>query len=512
MIPVLSRAQIRAFDQLAIETCAVPSLVLMENAARGATDVLVRELLGGSARGKLVVVLCGTGNNGGDGLAMARRLLTLGAHPQVFLLGAADKLSKDALANADAWRGLGGKIAPLEPGEALDATLAVADVCVDALFGTGLDRALEGAAGRIVEALRPHASRVFSVDVPSGLDADTGAVLGVAVRAAVTTTFAHCKLGLLTPNGAEHGGRVFVADIGVPASLVTRIGHSANLVEASDVAEHLPWRAASVHKYTAGHVGVLAGAPGKIGAARLVARGAHRAGAGAVTLGLRPESAAALETVVVETMTARLDFADAKGTLTAFLERKSAVVIGPGFGVDGEASAMVDELLTHQVSAVLDADALTVFAGRAAELSKAKCPRVLTPHAAEAARLLGVPSDSVERDRFKAAASLAKLTGAAVLLKGAHTVVAAPDGRLVILDVGNTALATAGSGDVLAGIVGALLAHLPPFEAAYVGAYLHGAAADAWSEGLRDRGLLASEIADQVPNVLAALRAPPSPR
>ena len=151
-------------------------------------------------------------------------------------------------------------------------------------------------------------------------------------------------------------------------------------------------------------------------------------------------------------------------------------------------------------------------AGRAAELSKAKCPRVLTPHAAEAARLLGVPSDSVERDRFKAAASLAKLTGAAVLLKGAHTVVAAPDGRLVILDVGNTALATAGSGDVLAGIVGALLAHLPPFEAAYVGAYLHGAAADAWSEGLRDRGLLASEIADQVPNVLAALRAPPSPR
>ena len=171
---------------------------------------------------------------------------------------------------------------------------------------------------------------------------------------------------------------------------------------------------------------------------------------------------------------------------------------------------MIEELLTHQVSAVLDADALTLFGGRAAELVKARCPLVLTPHAGEAARLLGVPSDSVERDRFGSAASLAKTTGAAVLLKGAHTVVAAPDGRLAILDVGNASLATAGSGDVLAGIAGALLVHLPPFEAAYAAAYLHGAAADAWSEGLRDRGLLASEIADRVPDVLAAFRTPSS--
>jgi NAD(P)H-hydrate epimerase len=506
VIPVLSRAQIRAFDALAIEACKVPSLVLMENAARGATDVLVRELLGGSARGKSVVVLCGTGNNGGDGFAMARRLLTLGATPELFLLGSADKLSKDALANADAWRGLGGSITPLEMGDALSEALATADACVDALFGTGLDRPLAGTAGHVVEALRPHASRVFAVDVPSGLDADTGAVLGVAVRAAVTATFAHCKLGLLTPSGAEHAGRVFVADIGVPASLVAVTGQSAGLIELSDVAALFPWRSPSAHKYTAGHLAVLAGSPGKIGAARLVARGAHRAGAGAVTLGLRPEAAAALEAGTLETMTARLDFADAKGALAAFLDRKAAAVVGPGFGVDAEARAMVEELLTHQVSAVLDADALTVFAGRAAELAKAKCPLVLTPHAGEAARLLGVPSDSVERDRFGSAASLAKTTGAAVLLKGAHTVVAAPDGRLAILDVGNPSLATAGSGDVLAGIVGALLAHLPPFEAAYAGAYLHGAAADRWSEGVRDRGLLASEIADQLPDVLAALR------
>jgi len=510
VIPVLSRAQVRAFDELAIEECKVPSLVLMENAARGATDILVRELLGGSARGKRVVLLCGTGNNGGDGFAMARRLLTLRASPLVFLLGTADKLSKDARANADAWRGLGGEALPLEAGDALDEALANSDACVDALFGTGLDRPLEGAAGRIVEALRPHAARVFAVDLPSGLDADTGAVLGVAVRAAVTTTFAHCKLGLLTPLGAEHAGRVFVADIGVPASLVSRTGHRAALVEPSDVAALFPWRAPTAHKYTAGHVAVLAGSPGKVGAARLVARGAHRAGAGAVTLGLRPDAAAALEAGTVETMTARLDFADAKGSLTAFLERKAAVVAGPGFGMDAAAKAMIEELLTHQVSAVLDADALTLFGGRAAELVKARCPLVLTPHAGEAARLLGVPSDSVERDRFGSAASLAKTTGAAVLLKGAHTVVAAPDGRLAILDVGNASLATAGSGDVLAGIAGALLVHLPPFEAAYAAAYLHGAAADAWSEGLRDRGLLASEIADRVPDVLAAFRTPSS--
>lgn len=507
MIPVLSRAQVRAFDKLAIDACSVPSLLLMENAARGATDVLVRELLGGSARGKSVVVLCGTGNNGGDGFAMARRLLTLGADVRLFLLGAADRLSGDALANASAWRGLGGDVTPLEANVVHVDALAGADACVDALFGTGLDRPLEGLARNVVGALLPHARRVFAVDLPSGIDADTGAVLGAAVRAAVTATFAHCKLGLLTPTGAEHAGRVFVADIGVPASLVARTGQSASLVEPADVAALLPWRATTTHKYTAGHVAILAGSPGKLGAARLVARGAHRGGAGAVTLGMRPDVAAALETSAVETMTARLDFKDPRASLSAFLERKASAVVGPGFGVDAQAKSMVDELLTHQVPTVVDADALTLFADRAAALAKATCPLVLTPHAGEAARLLGVPSDAVEHDRFESAATLAKTTGAIVLLKGAHTIVAAPDGHVVILDVGNASLATAGSGDVLAGITGALLAHLSPFEAAYAAAYLHGAAADLWSEELRDRGLLASEIADRVPDALAALRA-----
>jgi NAD(P)H-hydrate epimerase len=509
MIPILSRERIRAFDREAIER-GVPSIVLMENAGRNACDVLEREMLGGSAKDKRVVVVCGTGNNGGDGFVIARHLLVRGARVSVELSGSRDKLSPDAKANANAWLGLGGHTEALDVA-ALTETLESADAIVDALFGTGLDRPLDALAQSIVAAMNVHADRVFAVDIPSGLDAQTGSILGAAVRAKHTATFAHYKLGLLTPNGATHAGAMHVVDIGVPASLALKIGHDAELLEPSDVTRMIAPRAADAHKYRAGHVGVLAGSPGKTGAALLVARGALRAGAGAVTVATWHDALPSLRAASLEVMTASLDALEKPliEVAASFATAKRAVVAGPGFGTDERAATAIRALLVgYDGNVVLDADALTLYANRASELSSARAKLILTPHAGEAARLLGSTADAVEADRFTAVRELSKKSRAVVVLKGAHTLIANPEGRIVVCGAGNAALATAGSGDVLSGIIGANACNMQPFEAACAGVHLHAAAADAWSARTtppRHRGLLASEIADELPTVLAAL-------
>jgi hydroxyethylthiazole kinase-like uncharacterized protein yjeF len=511
MTPVLSRAQMRAFDAHAIDRCRVPSIVLMENAGRGATDVLQRELLRDRAGRAQVVIACGTGNNGGDGLVIARQLLLRGAAPVVVLIGDEQRLSPDARANLDAWRGLGGELRALPAGAeplVLTDSLATADVVVDALFGTGLDRAIDGWQADVVRAVNASRAARFAVDLPSGLDADTGQALGVAIEAKVTATLAHQKLGLLTPQGAKLAGRVYVVDIGVPASIVAHVGEAASLLEASDLARWALPRAPGAHKTSAGHVVVIAGSTGKIGAPQLVARGAMRGGAGLATIATWPDAAGKIESHVIEAMTARIDPAKPAESLDAILAGKHAVVVGPGFGVGSEARAAVEHLLgSWRGPIVIDADALTMFAGRPHALASAK-NAILTPHPGELARLLGKTPADVEADRFRAARDAVAITRAVVVLKGAHTIVAAPDSRMAITPVACPALATAGSGDVLGGVVAAMACSLPPFEAACAGVMMHALAGDAWSRanGGADRGLLASEIADMLPRVLSASR------
>ncbi len=496
MIPLLSRAQIRAFDAHAIQSCAVPSIVLMENAARGATDVLVSALLGGDPRGARVVLVCGTGNNGGDGFAMARRLLVLGAAPTVVIVGDEATLTADARTNLAAYRGLGGAVTATLDRVALHR----ADAIVDALFGTGLSRPVTGVHADVIAAVAQHHAKVLAVDVPSGLDAERGVVLGACVRAKVTATFAHWKLGLATPVGAEYTGRVVVCDIGVPASLVSAVGTSGGLVEAHDVASWLPPRPKTSHKYTSGHVGVLAGSPGKVGAARLVARGAHRAGAGAVTVATWEGGE---DGEWLETMTSPLRRASIDADVDALASRKAALACGPGFGLDADAKRAVTRALASGVPLVLDADALTLFAGDPSAFAAAKrC--VITPHGAEAARLLGTDVATVENDRFAAARALAAKTNGVALLKGAYTVIAEGD-RLAVVGPGSVALATAGSGDVLAGAIAAMLAVMPPFEAACAGAFLHARSGEQWESTHADRGMLASDIADGIPSVFGTL-------
>jgi NAD(P)H-hydrate epimerase len=497
----------RAFDRHAIEACGVPSLLLMENAGRGATDVLAAELLDGDPRDARVIVVCGTGNNGGDGLVVARHLLVRGADPTVYLCGDAAKASADARANLDAWRGLGGEVVEVPSGAPLDSlgeAMVGADVVVDALFGTGLDRPIEGFLADVVRRLNSSEAPRFAMDLPSGLDADTGSVLGIAIEARATATFAHYKLGLVTPGGARLAGRVRVVDVGVPPSLVAHVGGSAQLIESADLAQWLAPRSPAAHKNSAGHVAVVAGSPGKIGAPQLVAHGAMRAGAGLVTIATWPEAASAIEGHVLEVMTARIEPSRAGESIDEILARKQAVVVGPGFGLGDDARTVVEYLLASwRGPIVVDADALTMFASRPSTFMAAK-QAILTPHPAELARLLGKTGAEVEADRFGAARELVAASGAVVVLKGAHTIVASPDSRMVVTPVACPALATAGSGDVLGGVIAAMACSLTPFEAACAGVMLHGLAGEAWSQarGGADRGLLASEIADMVPHQL----------
>jgi NAD(P)H-hydrate epimerase len=513
VIPVLSRAQMRAFDAHAIELCKVPSLVLMENAGRGAADVIEREMLGGRAEGKRVAIVCGAGNNGGDGFVVGRHLHARGARVEAWLAGDLAKMTSDCRANHDAFAGLGGRVDVLVPSalDPLRVALAGSDVVIDALFGTGLDRPIGDLFAGVVTFINDARARKVALDVPSGMNADTGVAMGTAVRADLTVTFAHLKLGHVTGHGAHLSGTVRVVDIGVPSTL--RADHAAALVEARDVRSLLGPRPVDSHKYRAGHVAVLAGSRGKVGAALLAARGALRGGAGAATIVTWPDAAVALESRVVEIMTARIGEGEGAGEalcgeIDAALANKRAVVVGPGFGTGDRAREAVRHLLgTYRGPIVADADALTMHAGALGDFAASGGRAILTPHAGELARLLGTASDEVESDRFGAARAAAARAQSVVLLKGPFTVIAAPDGRLVVNSTGNPALATAGSGDVLAGITGALAGLLPPFEAAWCAAYLHGAAGDAWKATHGDRGLLASEIADAVPAVLRDLLA-----
>jgi hydroxyethylthiazole kinase-like uncharacterized protein yjeF len=510
MTPVLSRERMRAFDAHAMSACHVPGIVLMENAGRGAADVVGRDVLGGDAAGARVGVVCGTGNNGGDGFVVARRLLGAGARVDLWLVGDRARVKGDAARNLAAFEGVGGVIHPLANDAdfaVLAETLSHVAVVVDALFGTGLDRDIDGVYARAIDAINASKRAVVAIDLPSGLDANTGRVFGVCVSAERTVTFAHYKLGLLTPNGARLAGRVHVVDIGVPGSLVTQVGIDAERVDARDVAVWLGPRSADSHKNSAGNVLVIGGSAGKTGAPLLAAHAALRAGAGVATIATWNESAASIEARSLETMTLSIDRRRITTSLDYAIPGRRAIAMGPGFGTDADARAAVEHVLaTFEGTVVVDADALTCFAGNPEAFASAHAV-VLTPHPGEAARLLGVTAAEIERDRFTSARELAKRSNAVVVLKGAYTIIAAPDRTLRINPAATSALATAGSGDALSGTIAAVSSSLEPFDAASAGVFIHGASGEAWAHAYGDRGMLAHEIADGLPAAIAALAA-----
>lgn len=503
MIPLLTREAARALDADATARLGLPGIVLMENAGRGAFEILRVEH--GNALSRVVIV-GGPGQNGGDGWVIARHLWCAGLLPRVVLLGEPSRLRGDALVNFRALEQLGVPCAIVAGDDLapLVAALSGATLVIDALFGTGLDRPLDGAYAAAVQRINASAP-VIALDLPSGVDADTGAVLGTAVRAEMTITFAAHKRGLHHFPGAALAGDVRCTSIGVPAPYDAPAG----LIEASDVAGWIAPRAADAHKGNGGHVLVIAGAPGRTGAALLSGLGALRTSAGLVTLAARGAAQDALDAKVVELMTSRLPL-EAEPAFELALELgngKQAAVIGPGLGLDADGRALARQLaLALPLPAVLDADALTALGEDVGVLRSSAAARVLTPHPGEAARLLGVSSEQVQADRYGCALRLAERAGCTIVLKGARTIVAEPGGRMRVCPTGTAAMAVGGTGDVLAGAVAALLCQLDPFDAAAAAVYLHGVAGEIAAAGA-DRGLLASELAHALPSALARVRA-----
>jgi ADP-dependent NAD(P)H-hydrate dehydratase / NAD(P)H-hydrate epimerase len=500
MIPLLTRQAVRALDADASARLGVPGLVLMENAGRGAFDALAQRF------GRLmdaVAILGGPGQNGGDGWVVARHLLLAGHRPRCVLVGERAKVQGDALVNLLALERLGVSVASGAP--ALAAALSGAKLVVDGLFGTGLDRPVSGAFAEAIEVIERSGLPCVALDIPSGIDANSGQILGQAVKAQLTVTFAAHKRGLHQHPGAAHCGELVCASIGVPAPERAEFG----LIEARDVTGWLPLRDADTHKGRGGHVLIVAGAPGRTGAAMLSGLGALRAGAGLVTLCPRAGARAALDAKVIELMTADLPapIDDAVAAVQASMQEKHAAVIGPGLGIDRDGAALAQRLgLELAKPAVLDADALTAFAERVPSLRDAAAPRVLTPHPGEASRMLGSSSAEVQADRYVAAARLAAESGQVVVLKGARSLVASPDGGVWVCPLDVPALAVAGTGDVLSGVIATLLTQLPAREAAAAGVYLHALAGSLAARA--DRGLFAREVADCVPVALSRLRLP----
>jgi ADP-dependent NAD(P)H-hydrate dehydratase / NAD(P)H-hydrate epimerase len=488
MLELLTAEEMGRADRLAIDG-GVPGLTLMENAGRAVAEEASRRF----PDARRVAVLCGPGNNGGDGFVAARHLLDKGYAVRLGFDGDPARLPADAAAMAKLWTG---GVEPLGA-DFLDQ----ADVVIDALFGAGLARPIEGALAALIEAVNASGLPVIAVDVPSGIDGTTGAVRGIAIRAIATVTFFRLKPGHLLLPGRAHCGETCVAEIGIPDSVLATIKSQTFANEPPLWLAQYPWPKPESHKYARGHAVVLSGPAFSTGAARLGATGALRIGAGLVTIA-SPRDAVAVNAAQLTAIMVR-EAGDA-GALAAMLadERKNAVLIGPGVGVGERTKAMVLAALASNASVVLDADAITSFAAEPETLFAAIKSRaasvVLTPHDGEFARLFGRMEEGSKLDHARAAVAR---SGAVVLLKGSDTVVAAPDGRASVNATSSPWLATAGTGDVLAGFALGLLAqHMEAFAAASAAVWMHGRAAQLFGPGL-----ISEDLPEMLPEVLSEL-------
>ncbi len=500
MKPILTPDQAAELDR---ETQArgVSAELLMERAGRAVARAAI-DLLGGTY-GRRAVVVCGKGNNGGDGFVAARHLARAGVRTTVVAIERLDDLREPAATNAARLDEVPVRVLPFS-GATLERELARADVAIDAIFGTGFRGIPEDEWAEAIMALNGSRSPVVAVDIPSGVNGSTGAVQGEAVLADLTVTFGAAKVGAVLLPGAELAGAVRVVDIGFPDDLLRP---NAFLMEPADVLAVLPERSLETHKRATGVLLVVAGSRGMTGAVRLIAEAAGRIGAGLIQVAVPEGILPIVQSELVETTFVPLPeteegtvAASALGTILARLESADALAIGPGLSTNEGTADLVRELVrASPVPFVLDADGLNAFTGRASELADRKADAVLTPHDGEFARLSGVSARELRDDRLAHARALASTTGATTLLKGSRTLVVTPDGEARINPTGGPVLATAGSGDVLTGVIGGLLARgLDPVDAASAGAYVHGLAGILAGRTLGE-GTLASDVVAHLP-------------
>ena len=512
---IVKAAEMREIDRRASSEFGIPSIVLMENAGLRTVEIIEEYL--GQSPGKKVTIIAGKGNNGGDGLVAARHLINAGVQVDIFILGEEDQLSPDAQINYRILANMGARFNILRDEAGLDLlmlSLLSSDLAVDAIYGIGFQGALKDFESRVISIINFSKIPVVSVDVPSGLEADTGKVHGEAVRASHTVTFALPKLGLLLSYGQEYVGTLTVADISIPLPLLHDAGIRDNLIDENMIKPMIKKRSPESHKGTYGHAAVIGGSLGMTGAVMMTSYAALRTGAGLVTAAL-PESLVpvfssalmeVMSTPLVETSEATIS-AEAIPAIENLLDSSSVCAVGPGLSRYAESNKIVSFILENSgIPLVIDADGLNALQGNTSILKNRQVPLVLTPHPGEMSRLTGRSIEEIQAHRIEIARTFAQNHGIILVLKGSRTVVATPGGEVYLNINGNPGMATAGSGDVLCGIITGLIAQgLKPQEAAVAGVYIHGRSGDLAAERLGERGLVAVDLIQYLPEVLKAM-------
>jgi hydroxyethylthiazole kinase-like uncharacterized protein yjeF len=517
-VKLVTTSQMQDLDRRTIHEGGIPGIVLMEHAGTGAAELLMRFFP--DVRRGWVAVLAGRGNNGGDGFVIARHLTNAGIPTRVYLFSSRDDVAGDARTNLESWLDMGGELIEIAgTGNITRAKkeLATAHLFVDAIFGTGLQRAVTGDVKNVIAFINSLPTPVMAVDIPSGLDATEGKVLGTAVRADVTTTFGLAKIGQIIEPGRQYVGRLAVVDIGIPQAFIDEADIKTHLIDREELnLSLLDPRPSDTHKGDYGHLCVLAGSPGKTGAAAMICQGALRTGAGLVTLGIPASLNPILEAKLTEAMTEPLPDAppgylcsDASKAIRQLLKGKTACALGPGISTQPQVQELLLELIPRiSIPLVIDADGITAVALRPEILKDCTSPVVLTPHPGEMARLIGTTTKKVQEDRIGVAKAFAATYSSIVVLKGNRTVVATPDERIYINPTGNPGMASGGVGDILTGIIGGLMAQgLSPVDAALWGVYLHGMAGDLAVQTIGEISLIAGDIIDHIPRAITEVTA-----
>jgi ADP-dependent NAD(P)H-hydrate dehydratase / NAD(P)H-hydrate epimerase len=516
---VVTAQEMRELDRLTIDKWHVPSLTLMENAGKAVADAILERFPRAAKKGVLVVA--GKGNNGGDGFVVARWLKKKRIPCAVALLARKEEISADAAHNLAAFLKVKGKIVEITAGslEMLAEEAAGKGLLVDAILGTGMKNDVRGPYAEALTFMNASGLPIVAVDIPSGLHTDTGVPLGLSIQAEMTVTFAYPKLGEVIYPGVSYVGELAVAEIGIRPEAVREVNCRTELLEQEEMKWLVPAREPDTHKGTYGHVLIFAGSRGKTGAAILSSRAAMRTGAGLVTLASPRALNGILAGALIEVMTEPLGDKDAEQLpelvdqdWQRLLEHRDAVLFGPGIGVSEAGRNTIRWLLRNlNLPWVIDADGLNTLALEIDRLREAKTPPVLTPHPGEMARLTGKTTTEVNADRIGVARSFALKNRCHVVLKGARTVIATADGNVFINPTGNPGMASGGMGDVLAGILAALLGQgFSAEHAMKLGVYVHGFAADIVSEDKGTIGLIASDVIDNLPRALRTLAAGPA--
>jgi len=512
---VVTAEKMREMDGRAIEQMGIPGVVLMENAGKGASEKILSyfpEIVEED-----VAIICGPGNNGGDGFVVARHLANFGCDVTCCLLADPKKLKGDALTNFRIAKNMGIEIFELTSEAGLSDLLDMLDdayLVVDAIFGTGLEREVAGIHLAAIDSVNRSGAYVVSLDVPSGLHSDSGRPLGIAVEADLTATFALPKVGLLIYPGVDYTGELEVVDIGMPQRVYDEVEVDTFLIERWQVAELFPPRLENTHKGDYGHLLIIAGSTGFTGAAAMTSECAARVGTGLVTLGIPASLNPILENKLLEVMTLPLPetgygsiSSEAFEAIKDASGRKTAIAIGPGLGLEPSTQQLVRDVITNiGLPMVIDADGLNALAAQPEILLRRQFPTILTPHPGEMARLIGSDTEKVKSDRIGAAREFARQYGCYLVLKGARSIVATPEGHVYINPTGNPGMASGGTGDLLTGMVAGFLAQdMNPLEAAVASVYIHGACGDAAALEYGERGLLARDMMGELPKLLREL-------